>query len=306
MNIQTDKVSAINNIIIFTSSIITLIAAIYENNGIIFYISLICFLAVVIISCVYWIKYYPMLRRYKFIRYLFFEIDVNKFNLAPKMLMYFDMKKKRNFFDVKELSMWYMVEDNNGSINSTISWNLKDISNLKTNDFYYYSGIDLRLVKNNKFIISMNGQEETRDVFSGSKVDSKNGIFLYQCSIPNFLIKDKRRVDEIKLVMEMINGYTMNSEEVIYFFPWNFAKKIEEVNFKFTFPSTYYNNVSLNLFEVGKINGEKFPFNRQIDTAAKERFKNDIDNTISYEFKLKQEDINIKNLYYIILRGNGD
>lgn len=300
MEIQKEKIEILTAIITFVSSIIAFISTIYKNYNIFFYISIICLFITCIFSCILWIKRYPIWRRYNLVRYLFFEASENKFNIAPKVLLFLDIKKKMNNFKIKTLSINYELTENNGNINSKVTWILNDASNVKSNDFYFYTGSDLGEIDNQNFIIKCNENSETRPLLPDNQIYSGNDIFLYHWDIPNYMIKNKNKVDEIRINMEQKNSFDFNNKEVIYMFPWNFARKIEKINLKITYPIVL-GEISMQLFEVGKVKGEKFPFHKSLDTSAKERFyKNKNNNTITYEFCINK-DINVENLYYILL-----
>ena len=304
MEIQKEKLEILTAIITFISSLVALISTIYKNYNIVFYISIICLFITCIFSCILWIKRYPIWKRYNLIRYLFFEASENKFNIAPKVLLFLDIKKKKNNFEIKTLSINYELTENNGAISSKVTWTLNDASNVKSNDFYFYTGIDLGEIDNQKFIIKCNENSETRPLLPDNQICSGNDIFLYHWDIPNYMIKNKNKVDEIRISMEQKNSFDFNNKEVIYLFPWNFARKIEKINLKITHP-IILGEISMQLFEVGKVKGKKFPFHQSLDTSAKEKFyKNEDNDTITYEFCL-EKDINVENLYYILLHKTG-
>lgn len=304
MEIQKEKLEILTAIITFISSLVALISTIYKNYNIFFYISIICLFITCIFSCILWIKRYPIWRRYNLVRYLFFEASENKFNIAPKVLLFLDIKKKKNNFEIKTLSIDYELTENNGAINSKVTWTLNDASNVKSNDFYFYTGIDLGEIDNQKFIIKCNKNSETRPLLPDNQICSGNDIFLYHWDIPNYMIKNKNKVDEIIISMEQKNSFDFNNKEVIYLFPWNFARKIEKIILKITHP-IILGEISMQLFEVGKVKEKKFPFHQSLDTSAKEKFyKNEDNDTITYEFCL-EKDINVENLYYILLHKTG-
>ncbi len=300
MKIQKEQLEILTTIITFLSSLAAIINVIFENYNVILYISIICLFITGIFSCILLIKRYPVWKRYYFIRYLFFEVKENKFNIAPKVLLFLDIKKKKNKFEIETLSVNYTLTENDGVIDSDVLWILNKLSNVKTTDFYFYAGIDLGKMQSQEFVVKCNDFSETRYLLQDNQIDSENDIFLYHWDIPDYTIKNENKVDEIRISMKQKNSFDFNNKEVIYLFPWNFAKKVENINFKITYPITL-GEISMQLFEVGKYKEEKFPFHHSIDTSAKERFyRNEDDNTITYEFCLKK-DINIENLYYILL-----
>lgn len=296
---QKEKMEMITAVISLILSIVAFINGICKNYNIYFYISLICVLIVCLLSCFYWIKRYPVWKRYKFIRYLFFEVKENKFNIAPKMLLYLDLMKKRNNFIVNELSVTYTLKENKGVINSTVEWIMKDISNVLSNDFYFYAGIDLGEIQNQKFIISCNNVTQTINLLSDNRTNSENDIALYHWDIPNAVIKDGKIIEKIELYMEQKESFNFNKKEVIFFYPWNFAKKINKINFKIIYPKSL-NKIYMQLFEAGKVKGKNYPFNHSLDTSPIERFYEGENDTLIYEYKLQKE-IVMENLYYILL-----
>jgi len=95
MEMQKEKLEVLTTIIAFISSVITFINIIYKNYNTVLYVSITCLFITCIFSCILWIKRYPIWKRYKFIRYLFFEASENKFNIAPKVLLFLDIKKRK-------------------------------------------------------------------------------------------------------------------------------------------------------------------------------------------------------------------
>ena len=299
MNIQKEKMEMITQLMILISSFVTFINGIRQNYNIFFYISLLWVLMACLLSCFYWIKMYPVWKRYKFIRYLFFEVRENRFNIAPKMLLYLDLMKKKNNFVVEELSITYTLMENNGVFDSHVIWVMEDISNVTSNDYYFYTGIDFGKIQNQKFIIYCNKVPQTINLLPDNRVDSKNDIFLCHWDIPVDTIKDYKKIEKIELIMEQKESFNFNDKEVIFFYPWNFAKKINKIKFKIVYPK-YLDKINMQLFEVGKVKGKKYPFKRSLDTSAIERFSEEDKDTLIYEFNLQKEII-MENLYYILL-----
>lgn len=238
MDIQKEKMDMITAVIGLILSVVAFINGIRQNYNMYFYISLVCVLIVCLLSCFYWIKRYPAWKRYKFIRYLFFEITENKFNIAPKMLLYLDLMKKKNNFVVKELSVTYTLREDNGVIDSNVVWIMEDISNVLSNDFYFYTGIDLGEIQNQKFIIRCNNVPQTINLLPDNRVDSENDIILCHWDIPDDTIKDGKKIEKIELYMEQKKSFDFNNKEVIFFYPWNFAKKIDKIKFKIVYPKS--------------------------------------------------------------------
>lgn len=227
MNIQQDKIQMLTTIIGFISSIIAIASSVYKNYNTIFFISLLCVFITCVLSCFFWIKKYPMYKRYKFIRYLFFEAPENKFNIAPKILLYLDLRKKKNSFRVKEMLVTYTLIENNGVIDSSVLWSLEEISNVISKDFYFYTGIDLGKIQNQNFTIYCNENPETIPLLLDNRDNSENDIYLCHWDIPKRVIKNGKKVDKIELTMEQKSSFDFNNKEVIYFYPWNFGRKIE-------------------------------------------------------------------------------
>ena len=99
--------------------------------------------------------------------------------------------------------------------------------------------------------------------------------------------------------MEQKSSFAFDNTEVIYFFPWNFANKINKVTFRIVYPNTL-GKISMQLFEAGKIKGHKFPHHHSLETTVNQNY-NEENNTYVYEFYIKEENLNMDNLYYILL-----
>ncbi len=299
MNIQREKMAMIATIISFVANVIAIINIIINNYNMIFYISLFCVFFASVLLSVYWIKDYPILKRYKFIRFLFLEIRENKFNIVPKVLLFLDLMKKRNQFEVEKLSVIYDITEKDGIIDLNILWRMEEVSNVKSSDFYFYSGVDLGTIKNQKFAIYCNGIDETINLLRDNII-SRNRVYLYHWDIPSKLIKRKNKIDKIELSMNQYNGFDFERKEVIYFFPWNFAKKINSVQFNFAYPISL-GEISIQLFEAGKIKGEKYPNYTSLTTISEEKRVDTEKQMKIYEFMLERENINMDNLYYILI-----
>lgn len=107
MDLQGEKTQVFNSVIAVISSIVTVIGLISNTPKTILYISGCCLFFTGVMSCIYWRVEYPVLKRYKFIRYLFMEVSENKFNIAPKILLLLDCQKKRNKFEVENMTVSY-------------------------------------------------------------------------------------------------------------------------------------------------------------------------------------------------------
>lgn len=53
---------------------------------------------------------------------------------------------------MKELCVEYILTENNGVIDSNVSWNLTRVSNVRTTDFYLYTGIDFGTIQEQKLL----------------------------------------------------------------------------------------------------------------------------------------------------------
>lgn len=299
MCMQKEKLDMLTTIITFVSSVVTFVNSIYKNFNILFYLSLICVLIAGALSCYCLIKRQPILKNYKFIRYLFFETKENKFNIAPKLLLFSDLQKVKNSFEVKNLVVKYTITKRDDVFDSTITYNLCDVSNVENSNFYYYAGIDSGEIQKQKLIIYCNGTPETRPLLPDNQINSENGIFLYHWNIPDNFIKKDNTVEKIELKMEQKNSFDLNQKEAIYLFPWNIAAKIEKIELIITYPA-FLGEISMQLFELGKIKREKFPYHSSLNSSPLEKDKSKDGTTISYKFDIK--DVNVENLYYILLQ----
>lgn len=302
MKLEMENLPILTNLITLISSIVAAFNAFYKNYDATLYILITCICIMCFLSCFYWIKRYPIWKQYYFIRYLFFEIKENKFNIAPKVLLYSDLSNKKNTIKVKTLSVIYKLEEINGKIDSNTSWTLKEISNVKCNDFYLYAGIDLGQIQKPKFIVTCNNVPIPLDPLIDNTCDSENDIFLYHWDIPEDIIKDGKKIDKIEISMKQKAAFDFSRKEVIYFFPNNFAKKIDNVQFEIIYPMTL-NKIAMQIWEAGKIKNNKFPSCHSIDTSSEAKLIKDNDNqTFSYKFTLKKQNINMENLYYILMQ----
>ena len=301
MNLQVEKMKELTVIMSFITSIITFINLIYENYNILLYVSIICCCITCSISCFLGVKRYSIWKRYLLIRYLFLEESKNKFNIVPKVLLFADVEKKRNEFEVDTLVVEYDLKENNGNVDLNVSWILNDISSVKSNHFYFYTGIDLGIIKNQKFIVTCNKQPETIKLLGDNITNSGNGVFLYHWDIPKNSIKNDGKIDKIALTMDQVNSFDFSKKEVIYFWPWNFAKKINKIKFRISYPASL-GKFSMQLLEVGDFLGEKYPFTHSVGTTSIEKFSgNSTGEIFTDEFLLDKKDIHIDNLYYFLL-----
>lgn len=309
MDLQGEKLQIFDSVIAVISSIVTVVGVIGKMPKTILCISGFCLLFTGVMSCVYWRIKYPVLKRYKFIRYLFMAVSENKFNIAPKILLFLDCQKKRNKFEVENMIVSYELTENNGKIDSKVLWKMEDVSNVKTDDFYFYSGIDLGTIANQKFCIYSNNISKTIALLPDNIIDSGNEVFLYHWDIEPALIKQGNKIDCIELSMDQKESFDFEGrrKEVIYFFPWNFAKKIKKIKFEFIYPASL-GDIVVQFFSAGKIEQNRYPFHKSINTKDRESGQKE-NNKIIYQFTLNKDEINIDNLYFFLLhkrQSDGD
>lgn len=300
-----DKLEIINTILSMIVSITAIVRIDFESCDKFLCGLLGIVLILSIMSCCYWLKEYPKLKMYKFVRYLFFESEENKFNIAPKMLLFMDVKKKRNIFEVDSVTATYTIKENNGKFDSTVLWKLDQVSNVKTNNFYFYVGVDSGIIEKEKITVIYNNNRETIDWLLYNKIDSGNDIFLCCWNIPSGTIKNGNRIDSIELNMEQKNKFDFDSQEAIYLFPCNFGKKINKLTFQIIYPISL-GKISIQLFEAGKIKGKKFPDRNPITSLPDQEYViNEVENTVTCSLDLNR-DINMNNLYYILLHKRNE
>ena len=228
-------------------------------------------------------------------------VSENKFNIAPKILLFLDCQKKRNKFEVENMIVSYELTENNGKIDSKVLWKMEDVSNVKTDDFYFYSGIDLGTIANQEFCIYSNNISKTIALLPDNIIDSGNEVFLYHWDIEPALIKQGNKIDCIELSMAQKESFDFEGrrKEAIYFFPWNFAKKIKKINFEFIYPASL-GDIVVQFFSAGKIEQNRYPFHKSINTKDRESGRK-ANNKIIYQFNLNKDEINIDNLYFFLL-----
>ena len=136
---------------------------------------------------------------------------------------------------------------------------------------------------------------------SDNIIDSGNGVFLYHWDIEPDLIKQGNKIDCIELSMDQKESFDFGGgrKEAIYFFPWNFAKKIHKINFEFTYPESV-GEIVMQLFCAGTIKGARYPFHKSISTKDTDDGRKQ-GNKIIYTFPLNENEINIDNLYFFLL-----
>lgn len=291
MNEKWEKVEIIIKLI---SLCMTIVAFFFDHNKYILYIVLTIILVLTSISSIYWIKNYPLENKFKFVRYLFFQSKENKFNIAPKVLLFASLKKKSNPFHVETLNVKYEIIQCENGINSYASWELSGIKNVCVNDFYLYTGIDMGKIKNPEMDVYCGSNLCKVELLYDNIQDSQNDIYLCHWDIPKEAVKKDNRIDKIELKMLQENSFNFVNKEVIYLFPWNYAAKIENINFKISF-SCDIKNISMQLFEVGKIPGKSFPYHRSLETIPYTEGKTE------YSFNILKEELNMDNLYYILI-----
>ncbi|MBU5481551.1 hypothetical protein [Blautia sp. MSJ-19] len=282
------------------SAIVGLLALLLDHESFVLYVCIAIVVISSLISGYYWIKSYPIERRYKFVRYLFLELYENKFNIAPKLLLYYDLMKKGNAFYIEKVSVLYDLKNDGNKIDCDMTWRLEGIENVKENDFYFYTGIDRGKIKNQQLIVYVNNEKHTIPLLTDNVFYSGNGVYLCHWNIPKEAVKSGNKIDKIELLMSTKESFDFSSKEVIYFFPWNFGAKIKKLEFAISFPEKL-EKIYVQLFEVGKIKGKKYPMHQSISTTSNENYSPDetTDKKI-YTFR-GLENINMQNLYYFLL-----
>lgn len=283
------------------SAIVGLLTLLLEHNIVVLYICIGIVIISSVISGVYWVKSYPIERRYKFIRYLFFELDENKFNIAPKMLLYYDLIKKSNSIHIKKVSVLYDLKNNGNKIDCDMTWRMENIENVKKKDFYFYTGIDRGKIKTGQLIAYVNNNDtHSVPLLDDNVIHSGNGVYLWHWNIPKDSIKDKGKIDKMEISMSTSDSFDFSDKEVIYFYPWNLGDKIDDLEFTISFPENL-DQIYVQLFEVGKIKGKKFPMHQSISITSNENYSLDeMTKKKTYTF-YTDENINMHNLYYFLL-----
>ena len=211
------------------SAIVGLLTLLLEHNIVVLYICIGIVIISSVITGVYWVKSYPIERRYKFIRYLFFELDENKFNIAPKVLLYYDLIKKSNSIHIKKVSVLYDLKNNGNKIDCDMTWRMENIENVKKKDFYFYTGIDRGKIKTEQLIAYINNEQSSVPLLGDNVIHSGNGVYLWHWDIPPGSIKDKGKIDKMEISMSTSDSFDFSDKEVIYFYPWNLGDKIDDL-----------------------------------------------------------------------------
>lgn len=141
-------------------------------------------------------------------------------------------------------------------------------------------------------------KEETETLSQDTSIiEKKNGI---QCTPFVFrqAIKPGGGVSEIKINMKMQDAFDFNKKEIVYLYPRNYGTKVKNIYIKYK--TIGVNELNIQLHKVKKIKNtyEDEPL-RSANTSREGE-------VISYSFILRENEINVQNLYYLFIRPKSE
>ena len=234
-----------------------------ENTSVAFLGMAIVFL--ILLSAFLLRKYIERCNFLRFIKYLFYN-EENKFNILPKICLELDNRKKWNNLVVKKLNIKYIYDMsniknlNNLKINyiNIIEYNFICENNKIPNEFVCYYG---NMHANNPlFKISQKHgiQNNYEAVPSPRYVDEKDEAYI-SSAIQKYRLHFKKenitkgKVFPFSFKLECKDKADRKAAGIIVFYPKQYAKTIEEVNFDILFKGKSKNILKkVQLFKICK------------------------------------------------------
>lgn len=268
------------------------IISMISQKGIVLIATGICAIILVLMIIKLYRKYKRLENNYEFIKFLFFGSKDNGFNFFPKLKIYMDYLGDNNQLEIETMQFEYIADlDNNCS---DVTWTMKNVyNNTKNpiNTYYLYSS--------NEAGMTNEGQMEIRGVnkalsIDASRVESRNGIQKTPYTF-NEPIKPKERIQEIKIHMKMHNIVKTAQHRVVYLYPKNYGTKVKHMEIEYQIIGV--KSAIVKLHEVGKIGKE------YCDDEIKTGIVSDINGIKKCNFSLDENEININNLYYLLIKS---
>lgn len=227
---------------------------------------------------------------YEYIKFLFFGSEYNVFNLFPKLMLYMDYLNMKNPVDVNTIEFECVDDISNG--NTSVQWIIKNICN-NTNKYiksYYiysmneYGSMDHVDIEVKEGVLSL--PIDTNNIRKRNSIQQTPFTFREP-------VMPKGTVPEIKICMQMHDGFMQKKERVVCLYPRNYGVKVEHISIAYKIKGT--RDVSVKLHEIGK--GE----NGYFDEPIKSCVPIEENGEQIYYFCLNKDEINVNNLYYILI-----
>lgn len=235
--------------------------------------------------------------KYEFIKFLFFGSEYNGFNFFPKLKLFMDYLEDKNDVEINTLEFECISNYNNRD--SDITWIMKNVSNPTNEDinsYCLYTSSDFGKVNNVGIEVKVNRKPLIIDV---NNVIEREGLRKTPFTFAE-PIRPNEEIDEIRINMKMKNTFDPSHPEIIVLYPRNYGQKVKHIKIFYKTKETDKLNVTLH--EIGKnLKGKKGYADVPIRSCAAE-----IDGEmIQYCFFLNGNEININNLYYLLITPLG-
>lgn len=221
--------------------------------------------------------------------YLFHNNNgINQFNILPKLILLMEKEQNYNEFHVDKVNMEYKIRD--GKQESTINWNIigiKNISKTEVSQMYFYTGIDYGIMATVEAREENGGNVEARPM---RKENESNEINRFVLGFES-KIAPKRKLDRIRLSTKLKKAYDLSKQEIIYFYPYNFGRIIDEINYNVEIYDK--DNYVIELREIYK---DKKNFKERVIKSIKGKVQ---DTYKLYGFKITE--VNMKSVYYFTI-----
>lgn len=266
-----------------------------NQNDIITFFSVLLSVFLLCIIIFWYIKYKRVSRSYEFVKFLFFGSEFNKFTFFPKLKLFMDYQGYLNNLDIGAVYFECISDNNNNE--SNITWTLENIDN-KTNktikSFYLYSSADIGISKDAEVKIRPENEFAKINI---NKTKKAAGIQLTTFAF-NEPMKPKTHMSEIKINMKMYNAFNFNRQEIVYVYPRNYGRKVKKI--KIIFKTIDADKLSVVLHEI-KREGKTYKDEAIRSVPLKKSDNSDKEKTNIYSCTLEDNEINVENLYYLLI-----
>lgn len=244
---------------------------------------------------------YNQLKKYRYncemIQYLFHNEGRERFNVIPKLLLYFQKIKKRNLVDIEKIDLSCRMVYQENHLITKFKWDIDGITNSshhEISEYVFLTISDIGEIENPN--ITLYGQAE-HNKYRITDIKESNGVYCLTWGMEHFL-KPGERISKMILELVSIDSFDFNRNEIIYFYPPNYGTNIGAVNIEI---ETQINETifEIEVVEVGHIKGKKGINERTILRVPVSEVG---ENTKKYICSISKNEINMNNLYYLLLK----
>ena len=274
-----------------TIDIITKIKAFIDNEY--FYLIFSIAISLLLLGVLLFLikKYRAIIDTYKLVKFLLFEDVNNTFNFFPKLKIYMEYEGKTNDFDIDKMT--FECTDNNLSKDTKVRWTMQGVYNhtpKKINTYCLYTTSETGTTQDQR--IEIKSQSKYLKI-EPDKIRRRNGIQYTEFAFVNPIYSNES-IDQICVEMKMHATFDFSKQEVVYFYPRNYGKKVK--NIEIIYNTIDADKLNIQLHEIKKDRGE------YVDLSIRTCEYCEDGKEKTYTFRLEEKEIHVENLYYLLIR----